>query len=249
MKKKILALCLVVALMATAIAGATLAYFNDVTDEVKNTFTMGKVDIELDEADVKEPNGPRVTENDYTDAMVPGKVFPKDPTIHVKQGSEESYIFLDVTINKFKSLAWVMAKEHGIAADCMNGEVFSTTMFLNKLMNDSALREAILNKWFNGINHTEWKIMTHIVDGDYLTIRLGYLTTVNAKDAAVDIKFMDSFKMPAEVTDEMIAAGKTEGGMQNAFNTDAAKFKMNFKAYAIQTAELEDLAAAYDALF
>ena len=36
MKKKIISLCLVIALVATAIAGATLAYFTD-TDEVKNT--------------------------------------------------------------------------------------------------------------------------------------------------------------------------------------------------------------------
>ena len=46
MKKKILALCLVVALMATAIAGATLAYFSD-TDAQTNTFTTGNVDIDL----------------------------------------------------------------------------------------------------------------------------------------------------------------------------------------------------------
>ena len=46
MKKKILAICLVVALMATAIAGATLAYFTD-KDQAANTFELGKVDIEL----------------------------------------------------------------------------------------------------------------------------------------------------------------------------------------------------------
>ena len=46
MKKKILALCLVVALLATAIAGATLAYFTD-TDAQKNTFTTGNVAIDL----------------------------------------------------------------------------------------------------------------------------------------------------------------------------------------------------------
>lgn len=46
MKKKILALCLVVALAATAIVGGTLAYFTD-TDEATNTFTVGNVDIKL----------------------------------------------------------------------------------------------------------------------------------------------------------------------------------------------------------
>ncbi len=46
MKKKILSLCLVVALAATAIVGGTLAYFSD-TDAQKNTFTTGNVAIDL----------------------------------------------------------------------------------------------------------------------------------------------------------------------------------------------------------
>ena len=46
MKKKILSLCLVVALAATAVIGGTLAYFSD-TDAQKNTFTTGNVAIDL----------------------------------------------------------------------------------------------------------------------------------------------------------------------------------------------------------
>ena len=46
MKKKILVLCLVVALAVTAVVGGTLAYFTD-TDEATNTFTAGGVDIAL----------------------------------------------------------------------------------------------------------------------------------------------------------------------------------------------------------
>lgn len=46
MKKKILSLCLVGCLAATAIVGGTLAYFSD-TDAQKNTFTTGDVAIDL----------------------------------------------------------------------------------------------------------------------------------------------------------------------------------------------------------
>ena len=53
MKKKILALCLVVALAATAVIGGTLAYFID-TDKADNVFTVGGVRIELVE---QERNG------------------------------------------------------------------------------------------------------------------------------------------------------------------------------------------------
>ena len=48
MKKKILALCLVVALAVTAVVGGTLAYFTD-TDDATNTFTVGNVNIDLQE--------------------------------------------------------------------------------------------------------------------------------------------------------------------------------------------------------
>lgn len=46
MKKKILAICLVVALAATAVIGGTLAYFTDTEDEI-NVFTLGNVVIDL----------------------------------------------------------------------------------------------------------------------------------------------------------------------------------------------------------
>ena len=48
MKKKILTLCMVVALVATAAIGGTLAYFTD-EDAKTNTFTMGDVNIHIDE--------------------------------------------------------------------------------------------------------------------------------------------------------------------------------------------------------
>lgn len=46
MKKKIVALCLVVCLAATAVIGGTLAYFTDTKKET-NTFTVGNVKIQL----------------------------------------------------------------------------------------------------------------------------------------------------------------------------------------------------------
>mgnify|MGYP000454696148 CR=1 FL=1 len=48
MKKKLVTVCLVACMAVTAVAGGTLAYF---TDEAKkdNTFTVGNVDITLNE--------------------------------------------------------------------------------------------------------------------------------------------------------------------------------------------------------
>lgn len=44
MKKKIMAMCLVIAMAATAVIGGTLAYFTD-TDSATNVMTLGNVDI------------------------------------------------------------------------------------------------------------------------------------------------------------------------------------------------------------
>ena len=55
MKKKILALCLVVALAVTAVVGGTLAYFTD-TDDAENTFTVGNVKIDLLESSLHREN-------------------------------------------------------------------------------------------------------------------------------------------------------------------------------------------------
>lgn len=62
MKKKLLALVLVVALAATAVIGGTLAYFTD-TDSAVNTFTVGNVKIDLIEQQ-------RATNDDGTKSLV-----------------------------------------------------------------------------------------------------------------------------------------------------------------------------------
>lgn len=90
MKKKILSVCLVVCLLATAIIGTTLAYFTDVTQKETNTFTMGKVDIELDEPQ---------WDDEYPDGIAsvqPSQVITKDPTVTVVAGSEDCYVFVKV---------------------------------------------------------------------------------------------------------------------------------------------------------
>ena len=49
MKKKLIAICLCVALAAVAVVGASLAYFTD-TKSATNTFTVGNVKIDLIES-------------------------------------------------------------------------------------------------------------------------------------------------------------------------------------------------------
>lgn len=97
MKKKIFAACLVICLLATAVIGTTLAYFTDETTAVTNTFTVGKVEITMDEARVDEDGVKQGAERTTTGngyKLVPGHTYVKDPTIHVAEGSEPCYVFV-----------------------------------------------------------------------------------------------------------------------------------------------------------
>lgn len=113
-KTLLLALC-AVALTAASVLG-TMAYLT-AQDSVTNTFTVGKITLGdgllesgLDEALVNE-NGQlldsdgsvdtdgenlagRVQANRYK--LVPNHTYIKDPTVHVKNDSESSYIFVTV---------------------------------------------------------------------------------------------------------------------------------------------------------
>lgn len=101
MKKRTVALVLAIVLVFAVAVGGTVAYLTS-TANVKNTFTVGSVNIKLDEAKVT-PDGKavtpaeRVTANDYK--LMPGHVYTKDPTVTVLNGSEESYVRMKVTFN------------------------------------------------------------------------------------------------------------------------------------------------------
>lgn len=101
MKKRTVALVLAIVLVFAVAVGGTVAYLTS-TANVKNTFTVGSVNIKLDEAKVT-PDGKavtpaeRVTANDYK--LMPGHVYTKDPTVTVLKGSEESYVRMKVTFN------------------------------------------------------------------------------------------------------------------------------------------------------
>lgn len=105
-RSKILLLSVCAVLLVTATVLGTLAYLTS-RDEVVNTFTVGQVEIKLDETKVDTNGEPvqgadRVKENNYH--LVPGMTYVKDPTVTVLKGSEESYVRMVVTINCHSAL-------------------------------------------------------------------------------------------------------------------------------------------------
>lgn len=100
MKKKLTAIFLCVALVAIAVVSASLAYFTD-TQTATNTFTMGNVKIKLDETNVNDSTGNRITSNEYN--VYPGAVVTKDPIVH-NVGKNAAYIRATVNVENWMNM-------------------------------------------------------------------------------------------------------------------------------------------------
>ena len=86
-KKKIIAVLVTLVLVVGIAVAGTLAFLTDTTTEIKNTFTVGKVDIDLKET---KPEG-------QTAKMIPGSTIEKDPKVSVLAGSEDCWLFVKIT--------------------------------------------------------------------------------------------------------------------------------------------------------
>lgn len=99
MKKKIFALSLAFVLVIGATFGITFAWLTANTGTIKNTFTVGKVEIALKEEIDTKTNGSydvidASTTNSADYKIVPGTEQHKAPYVAVKTGSEDSYVYL-----------------------------------------------------------------------------------------------------------------------------------------------------------
>lgn len=95
MRRMLFTLALVL-VVAVASVGGTIAWLKAETTPVVNTFTVGDINISLTET----PNTD--TNNDGTlDAwqakLIPGTEYTKDPVVKVLEGSEDCWLFVEVT--------------------------------------------------------------------------------------------------------------------------------------------------------
>lgn len=259
-KKTILVAAIAVMLVAALVVGGTLAYFTDKSDAKVNTFTVGNVAIDLKEPSWKE---------NESHTLLPGVSYAKDPTITVKEGSQDAYVFLKLDLNKYVSLINLMGVDAYKNVDALKDQTYPGFIeFVNKLANDNALRAAVLDRWFGGVNHADWKVMNlDQIKADvaaakngqnpaHLVVVLGYQKDGGVVKANDTVQFMTAFGMPSTVTASMfdgddayyVGEGENHHSASN-FNTASGAFKMTFTAYAIQADQIDDLNAAYAALF
>lgn len=180
-KKKIISLCLVVCLLATAIGG-TLAYFTD-NDSEKNTFTVGNVDIDVSETNAK--NDVAVTDNEFTNVMPGDKITKK--AVVTNSSSEAAYVRVVVHLNNQLGLYKMLLDDSGdnLAVDMakvMPGWNFNPEK-ANKA-NDSGMRYIWNETGTTGVDVIAIDVaMANNESGKYLADAANYITN-DAEQAA-----------------------------------------------------------------
>ena len=212
-KTKALGLMMAAVLLVTATIFGTMAYLTS-TDEVVNTFTVGSVAIQLDEAKAN-TDGTLVEGADRVDAnsykLLPGHTYAKDPMVTVLSGSENSYIRMTVTVSKAAELDAIFDPQ-----------------------------KANLLSIFNGYDSTNWIYQGETDDttNNTRTYEFWYKDTVSAleEDVALDALF-DSITVPGEINNDQL---NTIEGMTitvNAYAIQADGFNDAAAAWAAFPAE------------
>ena len=237
MKKRILTIALVVALLATCFGG-TLAYLQD-TKAVKNTFTTGKVYITLDEQ--KLDGSGRTTETqDYK--LLPAMSVTKDPTITLNEGSEAAYL-----------AAVIKVKLPNADLDLMKGETMNLIhdthedmLMVGGLLEGSEYVQSVTPK-----DHPLSGKNNMLVYGteDYSIYQIPnsaeeewtiYMFFEDAKTEGTEIKLFDTIKVPATwgnaemaavqgMTIEVTAYGVQAYGFDDCYKAMTTAFEDAFK--------------------
>lgn len=227
-KKSIVLVATALMLMASLIVGGTLAYFTD-TDANENVFTMGDVDIVLDEAPV-ERNGDkwiaddtadRVKENAYED-IFPGAVLPKDPTVH-NEGSYGAFVRVKVTVVNGMTMLPMYAEDDTLTDDLYNN------CFLEMV---GALGEG----WSitDGIDAAE--AMEKVMNGDTdATFVITYANELAAKTKTTPV--FEAITIPGDWTQDDM----------RLVSIQSTGFEVNVFAEAIQADGFDNVTAAFNA--
>ncbi|HIT09525.1 MAG TPA: hypothetical protein IAB55_10680 [Candidatus Merdivicinus faecavium] len=121
-KKKIAIAIAAAALAGTCAIGGTLAWLTATTNEVTNTFTVGNIQLNLDELPVDEDgivdeDGTRVTEQKHPYKVYPSATIKKDPKVDVIENSEDCWLYVYVTNNTEAEGADGTAIDFSMASD------------------------------------------------------------------------------------------------------------------------------------
>lgn len=237
-KKALLLAACAVLLVAASVMG-TMAYLTS-KDEVKNTFTVGNIKINLDEAKVDQMGDPiqgekRVKENSYK--LIPKHTYVKDPTVTVLKKSEDCYVRLKVTFNNATEII-KLCTDPEFAEDGPTGveNAFPLIRMVSFVEANAAKWDGIIPD--NMVDTEEMladaKYFAYDKATDTLTYYFYYNEIVSAVDTDTVLPLLfESITVPEWVTGEQLAELKD--------------FKINVVAEAIQADGFVDVNGDTDA--
>lgn len=228
--RKALALTLCAAALVGASVMGTMAYLTD-NDTVTNTFTVGNVDITLDEANVdgKDADGKdnssveRDTANSYK--LLPGGKYEKDPTVTVEAGSEKAYVRMMVTVSDINKLKEAFPKQ-----DSNGDEIIANAKYY---AGDVFLLQQLVGGWDNNVWTSTNEVTVDQKDSNKVTYEFRY-------KEAVDKSTSDTKLEPLFTTIEI------PGTLNNTEISKLNEVEITVTAHAIQAAGFADADEAWD---
>lgn len=239
MKKKSLIMLVCALMIVSSVAFGTIAYLTDRTGVV-NKFTIGNVDITVDETEVgpegkpKYPEGtelnpdgmpvdptvkPVRTPDENTYPLTPGGQYVKDPTMTVKAGSEEAYVRMVVTITNAAEIK----------------AIFADLRALYPLTYPNGF---VPGDFVTGRDNTKWVYVGNMVENELtntFTLEFRYFKTVEPTDAADVVlpPLFETIRFPGELTNDHLSTLES--------------FEVRVDGHAIQTIGFESADAAWAA--
>ena len=198
MKKKTIALAVAMVLTLTTVIGGTLAWLQTTSNEVKNTFTFGEIEIKLDESVVGEDGqiaqtGRTETGNEYD--LIPGAKADKDPMVTVLEESEKCYVF--VTVKEENNTITVNGTDVKIIDFDINEANWSLVDGTKNMYVYSKNDTKVVDASANDVTTESILATTVVKEGD--TVKEDYNITVNSNLELSDIQTMKENKTTPEI--------------------------------------------------
>lgn len=243
MKKKSLIMLVCALMIVSSVAFGTIAYLTD-RASVTNKFTIGNVDITVDETKVnpdgtpKYPDGtelnqdgtpvdptvePERTDKENEYPLIPGSEYVKDPTLTVIANSENSYIRMVVTIT---------------AAD----EVKAIFEELKALYPEKYPNGFVPGDFVTGYDSTKW------IREENAANPLGYNADTNTY--TLEYRYYQPVEPTGEenlVLEPLFETICIPGELTNAHLSKLTDFEVQVDGHAIQTTGFADADAAWNA--
>lgn len=233
MKRKSLIMLVCALMIITSMAFGTIAYLTDRAG-VTNRFTIGNVDIVVDETEVDEEGQPipdpdedpedpdddfERTEEENEYPLIPGTEYVKDPTLTVKAGSEESYVRLMVTVSHMKEIKAIFEE-------------------LSQQYSIKYVNGFVPGDYVTGRDNTVWELVGGVKEDEtnnVFTMEFRYPNPVaptDTEDVVLPALF-ETIKIPGELTYKHLDSIKD--------------FSIEINGNAIQTTGFENAEAAWEA--